>query len=288
MHRWILAAAICTLGCSTGAAFASPVIFNPSASNNQGIISPGLVLDAAVSSVDATGGGLGNLYQDLNINANGSYNTQILMNITSFTNTANAVSQLGTGWQLFAVIAAQGTGVCTPSCGVGTGSWAATSANIFVQLYGAKGTPLTFPVNGRTGISNGTGSGLNTAATNNASLTGGQMRNGYLNPSSNAQLEFTEPNGAIGGFAGAGLGHTNGGANTPACIDTATNNAAISPFANCILLPGSAALVALAIMGARAPLAPFGSTDFWSTSPNPRISRPHRRPRGPSWVAGGG
>ena len=214
---------------------ASPVIFDPSASNHIGIpTSPGLVLDSAVSSVDATGGGLGSLYQDLNINANGSFNTIMTVNVTSFTNTSNALSQLGSGWQLFAVVAAQGTGICTPSCGSGIGSWAASTANIFVQLYGVKGTPLVF--GNKTGISNGTGNGLNTAVTNNASLLGGQMRTSFLNPSSNAMLEFTEPNGAIGGFAGAGAGHTNGGANAAAAIDTATNNASISPFANLILL----------------------------------------------------
>ena len=222
------------------------ITFDPSASNDIGTSFPGgLVLDAVVSSFNVTNGGLANLYEDLHVNSNGSYNAQFLFNITGFVDTPTLTTKIEIDWQLFTVVAIQGTGVCVPSCGVGSGSWSASTANVFVQLYGVSGTPLVFPVNGRTGISNSTGSGLNAAVTNNTSLLGGQLRNGYLNPSSNSFLEFTEPSGAVGGFAGAG------GANLPACIDPSTNDASISPNADCILLAwGSSTTASLSLQNA--------------------------------------
>jgi len=50
-------------------------------------------------------------------------------------------------------------------------------------------------------------------------------------------------------------------------------NVSDTRFANRVLLPGSAALVALSIIGARAHLSPLGPTDFWSTSPNQFLLR---------------
>ena len=39
-------------------------------------------------------------------------------------------------------------------------------------------------------------------------------------------------------------------------------------FANSVLLPTGLAMLVLAVVGARLSLEPFGTTDFWSTSPN--------------------
>lgn len=47
----------------------------------------------------------------------------------------------------------------------------------------------------------------------------------------------------------------------------------VASFGNRVLLPGGVALVALSFVGARVPLAPFGRTDFWSTSPNQFLLR---------------
>lgn len=47
----------------------------------------------------------------------------------------------------------------------------------------------------------------------------------------------------------------------------------VASFGNRVLLPGGMALVALSFVGARVPLAPFGPTDFWSTSPNQFLLR---------------
>ena len=218
--------AAATAGAGFGAAAIASVIFNPSAANNVGG-GVGLVLDPTVNSVDVAGGGLARLYEDLNINNNGSYNSLMIVNITNFTNTSNAVSKIGTGWELFALIAAQGTGACTPSCGVGSGTWVSNSMSVAMLLFGAKGTAVQMPSSGKPGISGDSGTATSTnnhlvnAVNNDLSVLGADLRNGFN------LTGFVQP----GGGNGAG----GNGANDPGAIDR-LNNTVVSPNANLILL----------------------------------------------------
>lgn len=47
----------------------------------------------------------------------------------------------------------------------------------------------------------------------------------------------------------------------------------IASFGYRVLLPGGVGLLAVSLIGIRVPLAPFGPTDFWSTSPNQFLLR---------------